>query len=140
MLKESIKSSIFTDGFRLIDLLCQSYPPYCVVLRLELSEWLWKKSHREQPIVRLAMCERSSLGLPHTENRMSGRPRVAEILLMRSPKTLGTWFQDPESPWGPENKAEVCGVGPVDIQLSETALKGKSQVTKGGLVGGGAGG
>ena len=88
MLKESIKSPIFTDGFRLIDLLCQSYPPYCVVLRLELSEWLWKKSHREQPIVRLAMCERSSLGLPHTENRMYGRPLVAEILLMRSPKTL----------------------------------------------------
>jgi hypothetical protein len=88
MLKESIKSPIFTGGFRLIDLLCQSYPPHCVVLRLELSEWLWKKSHREQPIVRLAMCERSSLGLPHTQNRMSGRPRVAEILLMRSPKTL----------------------------------------------------
>ena len=88
MLKESIKSPIFTDGFRLIDLLCQSYPPHCVVLRLELSEWLWKKSHREQPIVRLAMCERSSLGLPHTQNRMSGRPRVAEILLIRSPKTL----------------------------------------------------
>ena len=37
MLKESIKSPIFTDGFRLIDLLCQSYPPHCVVLRLELS-------------------------------------------------------------------------------------------------------
>jgi len=31
MLKESIKSPIFTDGFRLIDLLCQSYPPHCVV-------------------------------------------------------------------------------------------------------------
>ena len=86
MLKESIKSPIFTDGFRLMDLLCQSYPPHCVVLRLELSEWLWKKSYREQPIVRLAMCERSSLGLPHTQNRMSGSPRVAEILLMRSPK------------------------------------------------------
>jgi hypothetical protein len=84
----TIKSPIFTGGFRLIDLLCQSYPPHCVVLRLELSEWLWKKSHREQPIVRLAMCERSSLGLPHTQNRMSGRPRVAEILLMRSPKTV----------------------------------------------------
>jgi hypothetical protein len=107
MLKESIKSPIFTDGFRLIDLLCQSYPPYCVVLRLELSEWLWKKSHREQPIVRLAMCERSSLGLPHTENRMSGRPRVAEIA-HEVPK-------DPESPWGPENKAEVCGVGLLTI-------------------------
>jgi hypothetical protein len=88
MLKESIKSPIFTDRFRLIDWLCQSYPPHCVVLRLDLSEWLWKKSHREQPIVRLAMCERSSLGLPHTQKRMSGRPRVAEILLMRSPKTL----------------------------------------------------
>ena len=87
MLKESIKSPIFTDGFRLIDWLCQSYPPHCVVLRLELSEWLWKKSHREQPIVRLAMCERSSLGLPHTQNRMSRRPRVPEILLMRSPQT-----------------------------------------------------
>jgi hypothetical protein len=32
MLKESIKSPIFTDGFRLVDLLCQSYPPHCVVL------------------------------------------------------------------------------------------------------------
>ena len=71
----------------LIDFLCQSYPPHCVVLRLEISEWLWKKSHREQPIVRLAMCERSSLGLPHTQNRMSRRPRVPEILLMRSPQT-----------------------------------------------------
>jgi hypothetical protein len=30
-LKESIKLPIFTDGFRLIDLLCQSYPPHCVV-------------------------------------------------------------------------------------------------------------
>ena len=106
MLKESIKSPIFTDGFRLIDLLCQSYPPHCVVLRLELSEWLWKKSHREQPIVRLAMCERSSLGLPHTQNRMSGRPRVAEILLMRSPKTLrvglrSRYHAEPQSPTGP---------------------------------------
>jgi hypothetical protein len=25
------------------------------------------------------MCERSPLGLPHTQNRMSGRPQVAEI-------------------------------------------------------------
>ena len=99
MLKESIKSPIFTDGFRLIDLLCQSYPPHCVVLRLELSEWLWKKSHREQPIVRLAMCERSSLGLPHTQNRMSGRPRVAEILLMRSPKTLRVRGDLSGNPW-----------------------------------------
>ena len=87
MLKESIKSPIFTGGFRLIDLLCQSYPPHCVVLRLELSEWLWKKSHREQPIVRLAMCERSPLGLPRTQNRMSGCPQVAEILLMNSSQT-----------------------------------------------------
>ena len=52
---------------------------------LEPSEWLRKKSDREQPSVRLAMCERSPLGLPHTQNRMSGRPRVAEMLLMRSP-------------------------------------------------------
>ena len=34
------------------------------------------------------MCERSPLGLPHTQNRMSWRPRVVEILLMNSPKTL----------------------------------------------------
>jgi hypothetical protein len=68
MLKESIKSPIFTDGFRLINLLCQSYPPHCVVLRLELSEWIWKKSHREQPIVRLAMCERSSIREKHAKN------------------------------------------------------------------------
>jgi len=34
------------------------------------------------------MCERSPLGLPHTQNRMSCRPRVVEILLMNSPKTL----------------------------------------------------
>jgi hypothetical protein len=99
MLKESIKSPIFTGGFRLIDLLCQSYPPHCVVLSLDLSEWLWKKSHREQPIVRLAMCERSSLGLPHTQNRMSGRPRVAEILLMRSPKTLRVRGDLSGKPW-----------------------------------------
>jgi hypothetical protein len=26
MLKETIKTPIFTDGFRLIDLVCQSYP------------------------------------------------------------------------------------------------------------------
>jgi hypothetical protein len=34
------------------------------------------------------MCERSPLGLPHTQNRMSWHPRVAEILLMSFPKTL----------------------------------------------------
>jgi hypothetical protein len=34
------------------------------------------------------MCERSPLGLPHTQSRMSGCPRVAEILLMSSPQTL----------------------------------------------------
>ena len=34
------------------------------------------------------MCARSPLGLPHTQNRMSWRPRVAEILLMSFPKTL----------------------------------------------------
>jgi hypothetical protein len=119
MLKESIKSTIFTDGFRLIELLCQSYPPHCVVLRLELSELLWKKSHREQPILRLAMCERSSLGLPHTQNRMSGRPRVAEILLMRSPKTLRVSgdLKQGRSLWG----------WTVDnFQLSETVLKGRT--------------
>jgi hypothetical protein len=39
MLKESLKAPLFTDGFRLSDLLCQSYllhvsvlPPTCVVL------------------------------------------------------------------------------------------------------------
>jgi hypothetical protein len=37
------------SGFRLIYLLCQSYPPHCVVLRLELSEWLWKKSQIFSP-------------------------------------------------------------------------------------------
>jgi hypothetical protein len=34
--------------------------------------------------VRPAICERPPLGLPHTQNRMSGRPRVPEILLMSS--------------------------------------------------------
>jgi hypothetical protein len=34
------------------------------------------------------MCERSPLGLPHTQTRMSWRPRVVEILLMNPPKTL----------------------------------------------------
>jgi hypothetical protein len=33
------------------------------------------------------MCERSPLGLPRTQNRMSGRPQVAEILLMNSSQT-----------------------------------------------------
>ena len=37
--------------------------------------------------MRLGMCEISPLGLPHTQNRMSGRPQVAEILLMSSPQT-----------------------------------------------------
>ena len=41
--------------------------------------------YREQPSVRPDMCQRSPLGLPHTQNRMSGRPRVAEILVMSSP-------------------------------------------------------
>jgi hypothetical protein len=27
-LKESLKAPLFTDGFRLSDLLCQSYPPH----------------------------------------------------------------------------------------------------------------
>jgi hypothetical protein len=35
-----------------------------------------------------AMCERFPLGLPHTQNRVSGRPRVADMFLMRSPQTL----------------------------------------------------
>jgi hypothetical protein len=30
MLKESIKAPLFTDDFRLIDFLCQSYPTYVV--------------------------------------------------------------------------------------------------------------
>ena len=71
MLKESLKAPLFTDGFRLSDLLCQSYPH---MYGLEISECLRKKCDRGQPSVRLAMCERSPLGLPHTQNRMSGRP------------------------------------------------------------------
>jgi hypothetical protein len=35
MLKESIKAPLFTDDFRLIDFLCQSYPKMC---GLEFSE------------------------------------------------------------------------------------------------------
>jgi len=66
-----------------------------------------EKSDLERPSVRPGMCERSPLGLPHTQNRMSGRPRVVEILLMSSPKTLRVC--------GPENKSEVCGLaGTVD--------------------------
>jgi hypothetical protein len=42
--------------------------------------------------MRRGMCERSPLGLPHTQNRMSGRPQVAEILLMRSPQTPKIWL------------------------------------------------
>jgi hypothetical protein len=60
---------------------------------LELSEWFRKKSDREQQIVRLATCERSPLGLSHAQNRMSGRPRVAGKLLMRSPQTPPTCGQ-----------------------------------------------
>jgi hypothetical protein len=85
MLKESLKAPLFTDGFRLSDLLCQSYPPHVWSGALRLAP---EKSDLERPSVRPAMCERSPLGLPHTQNRMSGRPRVAEILLMSSPKTL----------------------------------------------------
>jgi hypothetical protein len=39
------------------------------------------------------MCERSPLGLSHAQNCMSGRPQVAEILLMRSPQTPPTCGQ-----------------------------------------------
>ena len=39
------------------------------------------------------MCERSPLGLSHAQNRMSGRPQVAEILLMRSPQNPPTCGQ-----------------------------------------------
>ena len=46
---------------------------------------LREKSDREQPGVRLAMCESSPLGLSHTQNHVSGRPRVAEMLLLGSP-------------------------------------------------------
>ncbi len=46
-----------------------------------------EKVDREQQSVRLAMCEKSPLGLPHTQIRMSGCPRVDEILLMSSPQT-----------------------------------------------------
>jgi hypothetical protein len=51
---------------------------------LELSKWLRKKSDREQHGVRLATCERPPLGLSHTQNHLSGRPRVAEMLLLTS--------------------------------------------------------
>ena len=54
---------------------------------LEISDWFRKESDLEQPSVRLAMRERSPLGLPHTQSRMSGCPRVAEMLLMSSPQT-----------------------------------------------------
>jgi hypothetical protein len=79
MFKESLKSSVFTDGFRLSDLLCQSYPPHVWSWTLQLSP---EKSDPERPSVRPPMCARSPLGLPHTQNRMSGSPRVAEILLI----------------------------------------------------------
>jgi len=46
-----------------------------------------EKRSVERPSVRPAMCERSPLGLPHTQIRMPGCPRVAEILLMSSPQT-----------------------------------------------------
>ena len=65
-----------------------------------------EKSDLERPSVRPAMCERSPLGLPHTQNRMSGLPRVAEILLMISPKTLRVCGDLKTT-----LKAEVCGVG-----------------------------
>jgi len=78
-------ATLFTDGFRLAICCVSPTPPH--MYGLELSDWLRKKSDREQPSVRPAMCERSPLGLPHTQNRMSGRPRVAEILLMSSPQT-----------------------------------------------------
>jgi hypothetical protein len=41
-----------------------------------------EKSDREQQSVRLAMCERSPLGLSHTQNHVSCRPRVAEAVML----------------------------------------------------------
>jgi len=90
MLKASLKAPLFTDGFRLSDLLYQSYPPHVWSRALRLAP---EKSDREQPSVRLTMCERSPPGFPHTQIRIPGCPRVAEILLMSSPT-------DPESLWG----------------------------------------
>ena len=78
MLKESIKLLIFTDQL----ICCASPTP--TLCGLELFEWLQKKSDSEQQIVRLDMCERSPLGLSHTQNRMSGCPQVSEILIMRT--------------------------------------------------------
>ncbi len=73
----------------------------------------------------LAMCERSPLGLPHTQNRMSGRPRVAEILLMRSPKTLRVRGDLKTRP------KFVCvlllwGWTVDNFQLSKTVLRGRT--------------
>ena len=43
MLKESLKAPLFTDGFRLSDLLCQSYPDHTPhMYGLELSDCLRK--------------------------------------------------------------------------------------------------
>ena len=58
------------------------------------------------------MCERSPLGLPHTQNRMSGRPRVAEILLESSPKTMRVCGDLKTRPQFVG--LEVCGVGRLD--------------------------
>ncbi len=44
MLKESLKAPLFTDGFRLIDLLCQSYPPHVWFLISPIGSgkiWPW---------------------------------------------------------------------------------------------------
>ena len=51
--------------------------PTCVVLSSPNAP---EKSEQDQPGVRLASCERSPLGLSHTQNRMSGRPQAAHEL------------------------------------------------------------
>jgi len=65
------------------------------------------------------MCERSSLGFPHTQNRMSCRPRVAEILLMRSPKTAAQVAQ-PRHGWAPDPPRSIDimhGFAPADVAM-----------------------
>ena len=69
---------------------------------------LRKKSDQDQPGVRLATCERSPLGFSHTQNRMSVRPQVAEILLMRSPKPLrGLWEPSTFGLWSGDLSSNV---------------------------------
>ena len=92
MLKESIKSPIFTDGFRLIDLLCQSYPHtvWSWALRMAPEKFWPRATDRETCYVWKVSSRAFTRTKPH----------------VRSP--TGRWDIAHEVPTDPKKLATMC--------------------------------